>query len=309
MFQFLVPAWCRSSLRSMVLALGVALLTALPVRGQDVRDLAEAQKGDASAQYRVGLAYLSTLRTSEARPWFKLAAEQGHVDAMYAYGDALSGKDYEQGTAWIRRAAERGHLKAQLALAARLRDQQPLEAKAWYEKLAAKGNAEAEYWLGSMYVFANGVPRDHTKAFEWYLKAANHGHDSAMFMVALALERGEGTAADPDRAFEFLLQAAAAGNTSAMDRLKESIDKGQRPNEHGRIYAVLGTAAEKRSRWTALSLYKKGAATGSAECQWHAGRLLKDDPDPTAAIGYWKSAAAQGHAEAQGELRRRGVKW
>ncbi len=40
---------------------------------------------------------------------------------------------------------------------------------------AHRGDAKAQYFLGTMYDFGAGVPRDYKEAVKWYRKAAEQG--------------------------------------------------------------------------------------------------------------------------------------
>lgn len=119
-----------------------------------------AEKGDARAQYELGVMYsegeewFGKKESKEAIDWYKKAADQGIVDAqfrlgvLYRFGVDVS-KDYDQALKWTIKAAEQGHAGAQANLA-------------------------------GMYYEGEGVPRDLEQAEKWYLKAAEQGHDLAI---------------------------------------------------------------------------------------------------------------------------------
>lgn len=97
----------------------------------------DAIKGDAESQFHWGQQVaefdhygwhynnISTLKESPAR-WYRKAAEQGHVEAMFMFAECLKGghgldfalqdeyEDWdEEALKWLRRAAEKGHSEAQ----------------------------------------------------------------------------------------------------------------------------------------------------------------------------------------------------
>ena len=81
----------------------------------------------------------------EAVRWWRLAAEQGQVDAQFLIGSMYYGvpQDYP-------------------------------EAARWFHLAAAQGHGEAQGILGTMYFMAQGVPRDFVEAYMWASLAASH---------------------------------------------------------------------------------------------------------------------------------------
>jgi len=83
---------------------------------------AEADKGNARAQYNLGMMYISgrgvTQDDAQAIAWWRKAAERGDADAEYSLGRMYTGgrgiaKDRDQAVAWYRKAADQGHGGAQ----------------------------------------------------------------------------------------------------------------------------------------------------------------------------------------------------
>jgi hypothetical protein len=78
---------------------------------------ADAERGDALAQYNLGVAYASQWRPVEASQWFRKAAELGSAEAQYRlalnyfHGAGVS-KSVNQAYAWFAVAAAQGHLLA-----------------------------------------------------------------------------------------------------------------------------------------------------------------------------------------------------
>ena len=117
-----------------------------------------ANNGDADAQCRLGLCYLTGIGVSqdynEAVRWFKKSAEQGNKDALcnlgrcYFWGMGVS-QDYN-------------------------------EAVRWFKKSAEQGNAEAQCNLGYCYFKGFGVSQDHNEAVRWLKKSAEQGNENAI---------------------------------------------------------------------------------------------------------------------------------
>ena len=91
----------------------------LPAREENLLHLAE--KGNASAQSKLGLCYHegddAPNNVRESMRWFILAARQGDAQAQYYLGRAYSSgkgvpKDIESAYAWLSRSAAQGYKKA-----------------------------------------------------------------------------------------------------------------------------------------------------------------------------------------------------
>ena len=145
----------------------------------------KAEKGDAAAQFYVGLCYRIgrgiPKDDAEAVKWYRKAAEQGNGDAQMFLADAYSNglgvpKDEAEAVKWYRKAAEQGHAKAQYNLGASYAGnlgipKDEAEAVKWYQKAAEQGHAKAQYGLSWNYFRGIGVPKDDVLAYKWMLLA------------------------------------------------------------------------------------------------------------------------------------------
>lgn len=116
-----------------------------------------AEKGDADAQYHVGL--------------------------MYSEGLGIT-RDYGKALEWFYKAAAKEHAMAQFSLGimyANGRGVELNEMKAfeWYRKSAANGCALAQYNLGVIYYRGIIVPQDYAEALHWYTLAAKQNDAEA----------------------------------------------------------------------------------------------------------------------------------
>jgi TPR repeat protein len=155
------------------LALGLSLTLAAPVWSQTDDGYAAyergdytaakriwtplAERGDALAQYNLGLLYHHGLGVErglfQAAKWYVRAAENGDADAQNAIGDlyvaGLWGKkDYAKAATWYELAAEQGHVEAQRKLGDLLARGKGVKrntdmAMAWLRTAADKGDAKA----------------------------------------------------------------------------------------------------------------------------------------------------------------------
>lgn len=117
----------------------------------------KAEQGDAIAQLRLGVVYLSgrdvPKDTALGLKLIRSAAEKGNAIAqlnlggMYARG-GIFGQDYSEAAKWYRKAAEQGYNHGQMALA-------------------------------ELYAAGNGLPKDEIEALAWINLAARYGTEGA----------------------------------------------------------------------------------------------------------------------------------
>jgi TPR repeat protein len=116
-----------------------------------------AEKGDAGAQFKIGLMYYlgqGVVRDYlEALGWFKKAALQGNPYAQYNVGYM-----YEKGEGT---------------------PQDYGEAAKYYRQAAERGNRLAQYTLGYLHEKGQGVSQDEIQALMWYNLAATQGETKA----------------------------------------------------------------------------------------------------------------------------------
>lgn len=164
-----------------------------------------AEKGLAAAQSVLGYMYDVGIGVTQdyvqAEHWYRMAANQGDVDAMVHLGTMYySGveeygirKDFNKAFHYYSRAANFGNdAEAQLYLAYMyLRGEgteQDLEkAFEWTEKSAKRGFAQAQNELGRAY---EQMKQDYNKAIEWYQKAAAQGYQEAQQNLNRLYENG-----------------------------------------------------------------------------------------------------------------------
>ena len=159
---------------------------------KELRPLAE--RGNAEAQYRVGL--------------------------MYEFGAGYP-KDVAQAVVWLTRAANQGHVAAQQELGVVYTTgdgvaKDDARAVAWFRKAANAGNPAAQYNLGLMLAKGAGAQLDYDEALAWFRKAAAQGFAAAQFKVGVAYEHGAGVAPDPVLAYANYAIAARDGNAERV---------------------------------------------------------------------------------------------
>ena len=217
-----------------------------------VRYLADAEKGDVHAQFKLGVSYYKgdgvEKNYVEAVKWFRKAAEQGDIVAQYNLGlccyegDGME-RTYAEAAKWWRKAAEQGYANAQTRLGVLIYDKLDMdysEAVHWLRKAAEQNDAEAQFYLGECYYYGTGVEQDVEEAMKWYQKAAEQDYYKAksrieFFDLLHSAEQGDpgaqfslgyryyyGTAVKEDReeAIKWYRKAAEQGNKSAQNMLE-----------------------------------------------------------------------------------------
>lgn len=181
----------------------MAFLVSSPVRKEREASLAQlsewrsqAEKGDADAQYNVGLHYGvgSLVREDpvEAVRWYRLAADQGHARAQWSLGYS-----YRNGEGVRMDAAE---------------------AERWFRRAAEQGDCMSQYALGSLYYDDKGVRRDYAEALKWYRQAAERGDQLAQTRIAGMNALGQGMPVDLVAAYAWLDVADTAGYSGGTHR-------------------------------------------------------------------------------------------
>ncbi len=160
---------------------------------KELRPLAE--RGDAEAQYRIGL--------------------------MYEFGKGFA-VDKPRAIGWLGKAAAQGHAVAQLELGVIYANgegvpQDNVKAVQWFRMSAMQGNATGQYNLALMYAKGAGIGLDIAQAIAWFRTAAEQGDTGALFKLGVAYENGEGVAKDNVLAYTNYAIAARNGNKQYVE--------------------------------------------------------------------------------------------
>ena len=170
--------------------------------------LKPAKKGDANAQYHLGMAYADAYRVE---------------------------RDYDKAVEWLEKAAAQDHVKAQEYLGKLYYtglgvEKDLAEAAKWLAMSAESGNPEAQEVLGNMYRDGEGMEQDHAAAAYWYRMAAEQGFSRAQYNLGVAYNNAEGLKRDLVEALRWLTLAAvkppkeyAREYTWVRDELRRSL--------------------------------------------------------------------------------------
>ena len=123
-----------------------------------------ANDGDASAQFNLGLMYMTGQGVQQdsaaAALWFRKAADQGDAVAEFQLGDQYAnGKGVPQDCS---------------------------EAMIWFGRAAEQDHSVAKLYLGGMYAEGRGVPQDYVRAHMWFSLAAAQGVQRAVKTLNMA---------------------------------------------------------------------------------------------------------------------------
>jgi TPR repeat protein/transglutaminase-like putative cysteine protease len=189
-----------------------------------------AQRGDAEAQYRLGLAYHFANGVSQdqaaASRWFELAARQQHASASnmrgYYISNGLGGeaKDSVAANDWYLRAAELGDDTAALNLGRIYSsgigvERNPELAMRYLVQAAETNNLEAQGLLVWRFAEGDGVAPDDKAAAYWAERAGARGDDGARVDFGRFMWVGRGVAKDPELGTRLIREAAERGNGKA----------------------------------------------------------------------------------------------
>jgi clan AA aspartic protease (TIGR02281 family) len=176
----------------------VVLLAAVPTvaadRGAEIERLRPvAEKGEAAAQYQLGLLYAEGKDLAEAARYYRLAAEQDHREAQARL-------------AWLNCSGQGVPKNAQ-------------ECIRLYRLAADAGVALAQANLAGLYLTGDGVPINHGEAARLAKLAADKGDGTGQLMLAICHETGAGVGRDRSEALRLYRLSAAQGNAAAQRSL------------------------------------------------------------------------------------------
>jgi hypothetical protein len=151
--------------------------------------LDQVERGDAQAQYKLGLAYENgqgvAMDEVEAIAWYRKAVAQGNKDARCALMRRIIADQNANQT-----GITTGNPQDQVSVGRAYQSgndgvpKDDVEAVRWYRKAAEQGYAEAQWELGNMYDNGQGVEQDEAEARRWWSKAAKQGYSVATENIA-----------------------------------------------------------------------------------------------------------------------------
>ena len=214
---------------------------------------------------------------------------------------SFGAKDWSSALGACTREAQAGDINAERSLGAMYLQgngvsRDPNQAFTWFKKSADAGNRDAAYQLALMYEAGRGVPRDATQATAWYHTAALLGDVDAEVRVGMAYENGTGVDASMDQGIFWYRKAAEEGSAWAQNRL-------------GWLYGMGKGVTRDDSQ--AMRYFRQAADQGDPQAEFNVGFMFANGRgvarDDAQAVTWFRKAAAQGYADAQKELKQRGI--
>lgn len=171
-------------------------------------------------------------KIADAAPWYRKAAENGHVEAQFVLGTMYrTGRGVKKNTReaaeWYQRAANAGNAWAQFSLGNMRIDGEGVERNfsdgvRLYRLAAGQGHREAQYNLGALYYNGDGVRRDYAEAEKWFVQAASRGDSSAQYALGRMYSTPhEGIPLDRVRAHAWYTLAADGGHRKAVGAARD----------------------------------------------------------------------------------------
>jgi|SaaInlStandDraft_2_1057019.scaffolds.fasta_scaffold184467_1 uncharacterized protein len=96
--------------------------------------------------------------------------------------------------------------------------------------LSEKGNASAQFYLGNMYDFERGVPRNDKEAVKWFRLSADQGFSLGQYNLGVMYTNGQGVSVNYLLAYKWFNLSAANGNENAnfyRNKLEEVMSQSQ----------------------------------------------------------------------------------
>jgi len=101
------------------------------------------------------------------------------------------------------------------------------ESVRWWRLAANQGYARSQNDLGKMYYFGYGVPKNFAESVRWWRLAANQGYAIAQSNLGVAYYLGQGVTQDDTEADHWIRLAADQGHVQAQYNLGSMYDSGE----------------------------------------------------------------------------------
>ena len=158
-----------------------------------------------------------------------VAADQYKLATMYVKGQGVK-QDYQEAVKWYRLAAEQGEVNAQSALGLMYDNGEGVskddrEAIKWYRLAGEQGDANAQYTLGLKYASGEGIAQDDKEAVKWFHLSVDNGTFSAFQNLAEAYAEGKGVEKNLVEALKWYhLSAAVFDRRGSLGNWKKTME-------------------------------------------------------------------------------------
>jgi TPR repeat protein len=215
--------------------------------------------------------------------WAALTPEQGDELFQQATKQALKGE--ANAIRQLNTAALSGDGVAQLYLGKLYgygvgvpRDD--VQAAQWFRKAAEQGNVEAQYQVGLGFFAGIGLAQDDGQAAQWFRKAAEQGESGAQFYLGLMYKNGRGVSQDNEQAILWFRKAAEQGSGGAQEQLaKMNAAAGQDKSKAASLTPEQAYALRQKAAQgdtRAAQRIRSAAQSGDAIAQYSLGVMYSD---------------------------------
>ncbi len=216
--------------------------------------LAEANNGNAEAQYDVGTMYQNgrgvQADRGKAIDWYRKAAAQGEsksisrLQLMQANATRFekTAGEAKKGDADSQYDLGNMHMKG---VGTNIDYQQAVKS---FEQSASQGHVKSAYKLGLIYYEGNDIKRNGKKAYRWFRQAAENGYPAAQYYLGKLFADGTGVRKDLAESLVWLGKAVDGGFDQArgeMIAVSESIKAASVAKEQAAVKPVAVKPAEK----------------------------------------------------------------
>ncbi|XP_076904665.1 ERAD-associated E3 ubiquitin-protein ligase component HRD3A-like [Bidens hawaiensis] len=284
-------------------------------KGEDDEDFLileyQAQKGSASAMYKIGIFYYFGLRGVrrdhlKALSWFLKAVDKGEPRSMellgeiYARGAGVK-RNYTKAFEWLTLASKQQLYSAYNGMGYLyvkgygVEQKNYTKAKEYFEKAAINEEPGGHYNLGVMHLKGIGVKKDVKLACKCFILAANAGQPKAFYQLAKMFHTGVGLKKNIPMATSLYKLVAERGPWSSLSRWAlEAYLKGEIGKAlllYSRMAELGYEVAQSNAAWI-LDKYGK-----SSMCMGELG-LCTNSERHQRAHSLWWQASEQGNEHA-----------
>ena len=268
------------------------------------------EKQSAKEQYELGKKFYDYKNYVDAVKYYRIAADQGNMDAQYAlghcyyYGQGVV-KDHGEAVKWYQKAADQGLADAKEKLKKIKKSSVAIKKtpsiaveKSSSIIIDGKQSAKEQYELGKK--FYN--QKNYVDAVKYYRIAAGQGNMDAQYSLGYCYEFGQGVEKDPKKAVKWYRKAAEQGEPCAQNNLGHCYYNGdgveKSYEEAVKWYQRAANQGSERAREKLIAI-EKSIKKQTAKKEYKIGKKFYDHKNYVGAVRWYLIAANKGNADAQ----------
>ena len=285
--------------------------------------LAEAERGNSSAQFSLGQFYANgegvEANLDKALEWYEKSAEQDYVPAYYPcamvhFSGQATGCSRERGVHWLTKASDAGILEAPASLAIAYIEGEGVEKSVEkgveiLKNASDSGNPYTQALLSSLYLQGSGVPKDDHKGVLLLQQAALSGYAEAQVNLGVCYISGLGDLLTQDEKLcnddlKTLNENTGGGLTNSMICgywLEKASDQGH-PIAKQNLSIMILSDEIPGDKPKAIQMLDEAASYNLPEAQFALGNIYLEGKNITKneakGIELIKKAADQGYDQA-----------